>query len=328
MNQTIKFVARATAVAAALSIAGTAFAAPVVDANIELDNTSREGTAVAAADRGLTQSGRVELNVSNKVGEDMFVAGKASFLSKKDGTVATDDMWIQLGSATGDVKLGRFEAADLFPLAGDTLVNHADADANSATSTPTIYAANKLRGRQGGDVFHAAGTLNLGSGFAFELGVIQTTTTTLATSGARGWRPVVSYASGPLAVKLGMESGEYNSGNKISGFGLTASYDFGSFKLTGNVAQGKQDAAANDTAKSYALSAAIGGLGVGYASGVNDLTGGDIRVNTTYVSYKMPLFGITGASVTPALSSSTAKDSVAGTSLQETAFRVRLNYAF
>ena len=318
MNHTVKFIARATAVAAALTIAGTAFAAPVVDANIELDTTSREGTAVAAADRGLTQSGRVELNVSNKVGEDMFVAGKASFLSKKGGTVATDDMWIQLGSATGDVKLGRFEAADLFPLAGDTLVNHAG----------TVYGANSLRGRKGGDVFHAAGTLNLGSGFAFELGAIQTTTTTLVTSGARGWRPVVSYASGPLAVKLGMESGEYNSGNKISGFGLTASYDFGSFKLTGNFAQGKQDATVNDTTKSYALSAAMGGLGMGYASGVNDLTGGDIRVNTTYVSYKMPLFGITGASVTPALSSSKVQNSVANTSLDETAFRVRLNYAF
>ncbi|OGB34260.1 MAG: hypothetical protein A3F78_05220 [Burkholderiales bacterium RIFCSPLOWO2_12_FULL_61_40] len=300
-------------------IAGTAFAAPAVDANIELDNTSREGTAVAAADRGLTQSGRVELNISNKAGADMFVAGRASFLSKKDGTVATDDMWIQLGSAGGDVKLGRFEAADLFPLAGDTLVNHAG----------TVYGANSLRGRKGADVFHAAGTLQLGSGFAFELGAVQTNTTTLVTSGARGWRPVVSYASGPLAVKLGMESGEYNSGNKVSGFGLTASYDFGSFKLTGNVAQGKQDAAANETTKSYALSAAVvGGLGLGYASGINDLTGGDIRVNTTYVSYKMPLFGIDGASVTPAFSSSRAQNSVANTSVDETAFRVRLNYTF
>lgn len=318
MNHTIKFVARATAVAAALSLGSTAFAAAVVDANIELDNTNRDGSAVAAADKGLSQSGRLELNVSSKAGENAFVAGRATFLSKKDGTVGTDDMWVQLGSATGDVKLGRFEAADLFPVVGDTLVNHAGA----------VYTANSLRGRKGGDVFHAAGTLNLGSGFAFELGVVQTTTTTLIASGARGWRPVVSYASGPLAVKLGMESGEYNSGNKISGFGLTAGYDFGSFKLTGNIAQGKQDLAANDTTKTYGLTAAMGGLSVGLISGINDQAGGDTRVQTTYVSYNMPLFGVKGASVTPALSSSTAKDSVAATSLQETSFRVRLHYDF
>lgn len=318
MNTTIKFVARTTAVAAALSLANIAFAAAVVDANIELDNTSRDGTAVAAADKGLSQSGRLELNVSNKAGENMFVAGRATFLSKKDGTVGTDDMWIQLGSASADVKLGRFEAADLFPLAGDTLVNHAG----------TVYGANSLRGRKGGDVFHAAGTFTLAPGLAVELGLIQTTTNSLVTSTARGLRPVLSYVSGPFSVRLGMETGEYNSGNKIGGFGLTTSYDFGSFKLTGNYAQGKQDATINETQNAYAITVATGGLAVGAIAAKNDATGGDTRVQTSYVSYNMPLFGVKGASVTPAVSVSKAQNSVANTNVEETAFRVRLHYDF
>ncbi|MDT8992952.1 carbohydrate porin [Curvibacter sp. APW13] len=304
--------------AAVLCLCGSAFAAPAIDANIELDNTSRDGTYVAAADKGLTQSGRLELNVANKAGADAFVAGRATFLSKKDGTVATDDMWIQLGNASTDVKLGRFEAADLFPLAGDTLVNHAG----------TVYGANTLRGRKASDVFHAATTFNLGSGLAFELGLISTTTTNLSGATARGLRPVLSYTSGPLAAKLGLEQGEYNSGNKVSGFGLTVGYDFGAFKLTGNYAQGKQDATIDDTQSAYALTVAVGGLSVGAISAKNDATGGDTRVQTGYVSYSMPLFGIKGATITPAVSVSKAADSVANTNKEETAFRVRLHYDF
>jgi hypothetical protein len=41
----------------------------------------------------------------------------------------------------------------------------------------------------------------------------------------------------------------------------------------------------------------------------------------------MPLFDIKGASITPALSSSTGKTG-AGVETKENSFRVRLNYAF
>jgi hypothetical protein len=318
MNNTLKFAVRATVAAAALSTGTIAFAAAAIDANIELDNTSREGTAVAAADKGLSQSGRLELNVANKAGADLFVAGRATFLAKKDGNVGTDDMWIQLGSSSVDVKLGRFEAADLFPLAGDTLVNHAG----------TVYGTNLLRGRKASDVFHAATTFRTGNGFAFELGVIQTTTNTLLATNVRGVRPVLSYASGPFSASVGLEAGEYNSGNKINGFGLTTSYNFGSFKLTGNYAQGKQDAIVDESQNAYGITVASGGLSVGAIVAKNDATGGNTRVQTGYVSYSMPLLGVKGATITPAVSLSKAQNSVANTNVEETAFRVRLHYDF
>lgn len=318
MNASLKFALRSTAAAAALALGSMAYAAAAFDANIELDNTSREGSNVAAADKGLSQSGRVEINASSKTGDDIFVAGKAAFLAKKDGTLGTDDMWIQLGSSSADVKLGRFEAANVFPLAGDTVVNHAG----------TVYGANTLRGRKAGDVFHAAGTFKLTPELAVEVGVIQTTTNSLVTATARGWRPVVSYVSGPLAVGLGMEFGEYNSGNKVGGFGLTVGYDFGSFKLTGNYASGKQDLTQNESQLAYALTAGMGALTVGFVGAKNDLAGGDTKVQTTYLSYGMPLLGVKGATVTPALSVSRASNSVTNTNVDETAVRVRLNYAF
>ena len=116
MKNTFKFSARATAAAAVMALGSSAFAA-TFDANIELNNTYRNGSAVVAsgADEGLSQNGRVELNAAGKAGTNLFVAGRASFLANKDSTLATDDMWIQVGSATTGLKLGRFEAADLFP---------------------------------------------------------------------------------------------------------------------------------------------------------------------------------------------------------------------
>jgi hypothetical protein len=42
----------------------------------------------------------------------------------------------------------------------------------------------------------------------------------------------------------------------------------------------------------------------------------------------MPLLGVKGATITPALSLSKMQNSAAKTDAEETAFRVRLNYVF
>lgn len=317
MNQSVKFSVHTLAAAALMAMGGTAFAAPTFDANMEFDNTYRSGSAVAAADKGLGQSGRVELNASGKAGANMFVAARASFLAKKDGNVGTDDMWIQLGNAGGDLKLGRFEAADLFPLAQDTLINHAG----------NVYYAGALRGRKGASEFHAAGTLNLGGGLALEVGVVDNKTA------AKGVRPVLSYSAGALTARVGFESGEYvavgaAAANKFSGVGATVGYNFGGFKLTANVASGERDATTRDGQSAFAVTAAMGGLVVGAIAGKTEAAVGDDKVRTLYASYNMPLFDIKGATITPALSSSKGTLANGGGESKENSFRVRLNYAF
>jgi hypothetical protein len=312
MKHSVKFSALTIIAPAVLAVSGSAIAAVAMDANIELDNTHRSGSAVAAGDKGLSQSGRVELNASGKAGTKMFVAGKAAFLAKKDGGVAADDMWIQVGSAGGDIKLGRFEAADLFPIAQDTVVNHAG----------NVYGTNALRGRKDMSQFHAAGTLNLGSGLALELGVVENKTA------AKGLRPVVSFASGALTARVGIESGKYASGNKFSGFGATAGYNFGAFTLTGNFAKGETDTTSSRNGQNaMAVTAAMGPLALGIITAKTEAAVRDDKVRTMYASYSMPLFDIKGASITPALSSSTGKTG-AGVETKENALRVRLNYAF
>jgi hypothetical protein len=323
MNQNVKLAVRATAAAALLAMGTAAFAAVDLSANIELDNTNVDGSAVAANDKGLTQAGRVETNLYSKAGTNMFVAARASLLAKKDGNMATDDMWVQMGSSFADVKLGRFEAADLFPLAGDTLVAHAG----------NVYGANTLRGRKAGDVFHAAGTANFGGGLSLELGLIETTKTNIVGSGTKGVRPVLAYAAGPLTARLGFEAGDFaptatGTTNKVEGMGLTVGYDFGGFKLAGNVAQGKTDAANNNKQTGMGLTASVGTLSVGFISGTTEIAANaDSKVQTFYASYGIPLFDVKGATITPAFSTSTNK-TTGVKDLDLNAFRVRVNYTF
>lgn len=324
MRKHISFSLKAVAGAALIVVAGSAMAAAEFGANIELDNTNRSGSALAAGDDGLTQSGRVEVGVTAKAGANAYVAAKTAMMSGKNGAVTTDDMWIQLGNASGDVKLGRFEGADLFPLIGDTLVNDTG-----------VYKASTLRGRMGNDVFHAAGTLVLGGSASIELGLIDGTKNKIAAQGAKGIRAVASFGMGALSARVGVESGEYApvgalAANKVEGYGLTATYDAGSFKVAANYASGKQNDANNKKQNSIGLSVGVGSFGAGYVISTNDnlATTGDTKINVVYAAYNIPLFGVKGASVTPAISSATTKNGFTNTSVDENAFRVRLNYAF
>ena len=88
------------ALAIAALFAAPAFAAVSLDANVELDTTYQN------ANRGASQSGRVELNAASKSEKGGgFVAARASHMAGKGGATTVDDMWVQFGNASGDIKL-------------------------------------------------------------------------------------------------------------------------------------------------------------------------------------------------------------------------------
>jgi hypothetical protein len=316
MTQISKFILRATSAAAFLALTPAAFAAANVDANIELDSTYNSGSKLGSAGTGMDQSGRLELNISQKAGTDYFVTGRATLLAQKGGGAGTDDLWAQLGSNSASVKLGRFEAADLFPVPQDTVVNHAG----------NVYYTNLLRGRS--EKFHAAGIFALGSAASFELGLIDATDTALGATGVKGARPVLTYTAGSVTVKAGAEVGKYLSGRNVDGMGFSAGYAANGTGFNLNFAQGKQDAAADNKMTSIGVNALFGPFFAGFISAKNEQAGGDIQVQTVHASYNIPIFGVAGASITPAISHSTAKDSVLGKSQDVDAFRVRVHYDF
>lgn len=307
---------------AAVALAAACVALPAhaeFNANIEFDNTYQD------QGRGLSQGGRVEVNaIGRGLGADgAFIAGKASILAKRDSSVGMDDLWVQVGNKGGDVKLGRFEAADVFPLGRDTIVDRA--------GSGFAYRTNLLRGRFTGGTFHGAGTVNFGSGMSLELGLVESKGATYAGSvnngnmgiQAKGVRPVLTYDANGLTVRVGAEVGKTGAAmDKFKGFGATVISDLGGgTKVNVNFASGKVDAA-DDRSTAVGLGAYLGAAHAAIEFAKN----GDEKITTAYASYSMPLMGIKGASITPALSTSKASNGVGPD--KANSLRVRLNYAF
>ena len=188
MPHSLKLVAAAALCATAVA----AHADVTFDANLELDTTYTnkvDAPASNARDSDLSLGGRVEVNAGAKATNgDAFVAGRASLLLKKDGDTGVDDMWVQFGNKSMDVKLGRFEAMDLFPLGKDVVVEEAGYGA---------YKANALRGRFGSDSVHGALGINAGSAVRIELGVVYSKDA----GQVRGARPALTYTAGPVSSR-------------------------------------------------------------------------------------------------------------------------------
>ena len=281
------------AVAVAALIAAPAFAAVGFDANIELD------TKYQNAGRGASQSGRVELNAFSKTDKGGgFVAGRASYLATKGGSAAIDDMWVQIGNSAGDIKLGRFEAADLFPAGKDVIVEDGGAAAG--------YRTNAFRGRTGDA--HAALNLNAGGGIGFELGLMAAAKNT-------GIRPVVSFGMNGFSAKVGLETGKNAAGQKVNGAGITVGTTLAGAGLNVNFGSGKVN---NVKGSSFGVNATFGPAGIGYILDKN----GSNKDSVVYAAYSLPLFD-TGATITPAASyaKGTGKEKQIG-------LAARINYAF
>ena len=301
---------KSCAAAAALITMGAAHADVSFNANIENDTTYTAAKGATASDT--SNGGRVEMNVLAALAKsgDNFVNAKGTLLVKNDGTTAVDDAWIQFGNSKADLKIGRHEAADLFPLGKDTVF----AGTNSSASG---YRANKLRGRMADGRFHGALGFNAAPGLRLEVGLVTKknhANTQADPQTEYGVRPTAVYTTGALTLRAGFESFK-TVGAAQNGYGLSAGYAINSSTVV-NVNHAKSS---DLNASSTGVNLVAGAAGVGY---VQDKTG-TAKQNTYYAAYSFPLFDIKGASITPAISHSTS----AGQESLNT-FRVRLNYAF
>lgn len=286
------------AIAAAAFIAAPAFAAASLDANLELDTDF-----YSKNDNRMQQGGRVEINVSGKkeIG-GAYVASRASVLAKKDGTAGVDDMWVEGGTSAVAVRLGRFEAADLFPMGKDTLVVGGDK-----------YATADARGRKGAADPHVAVMAKLGANANFELGLIEVSdgTGVNADKNRIGVRPVIGFGAGPLTIKLGAEKID---GAGDTGFGATVGGTVSGVGFNVNFAK-KGDATG------FGLNATMGAFGIGYVAGDNGAATAN-KSRSIYAAYSVPFF-VDGATATFAVSNGKTYGGQA-----DTGFRLRVNYGF
>jgi len=311
MQNTLKLVAAA----AALAAASLAHADVSIGANIEHDLTKAKGADMA-------QGGRVEVGLGAKaMNGDSFVAGRLAVEAGTGGANATNspaiaDAWIQYGTSAFDLKLGRFEGFGLDAKGKDTYIIGSRFTGYHATS-------GAVRGRVATGQVHAALGINAAPGLRVEVGMVS------AKAGeTNGFRPVVSYTSGPLSVAVGIEllknvgstlattgAGSGTDGHSETGFGTSIGYDLG-----GGTTVGATLAKNNDTdASTYGAYANIGALGLGY---VHDDNGVATTSSAFYAAYTLPLLGVKGASLTPAISFG----KVGGVS--DSGVRLRFNYTF
>ena len=316
----------ATAIVSSILSVSAVQAAPVFDANFEL-NTDAVDTKTG--DTTYDQDGRVELNAYSKhTSGDNFFAGKGSVLLNTDGEATVDDAFIQLGNNVWDFQLGRFEGINLFPLGKDTLVKHVEG--------VTVYEANKVRGRVkdgGGQIaFHYKASEMV----KFEVdtlygdgNVIDDGDNTTAISGVR---PSVTFVTDVATISAGFESVKYDKtggGNvDLSGYGVTANFDVAAAKVNLAAAFSKDDNTDQEVA-SFVANMTYGNFGLGViGSNVDNKAGNDPSLVTTYIAYTVPVLDIENATVTFAGSYSTADDVAAGANDKTTAARVRFNYGF
>ena len=307
MTKTFKFAAVAMAAFVTVAHAEVKF-----DANIEADPTYKGSQGATKSKTYL--GGRVEINANAELMKngDNFVRAKGTLIvplsSTGNNEVTIDDAWIQFGNASVDLKLGRQEAADLFPMGKDVVVEGAGPTGG--------YRANSLRGRFKDGKIHFVVGLNAAPGLRAELGVVSHKD---GGSGIeQGLRPTVVYSSGALTLRAGYESYKTNGvAGTTTGYGLSVGY-----ALSQDANLNASFAKSSDLNKSpFGLNATFGPAGVGYVQDKD--SGANTKVNTLYAAYSFPLMGIKGATITPAISHSkgTGVDSL-------TAVRVRLNYAF
>lgn len=298
------------AAAAALACAG-AQAAVTFDANLEADPTFKNSRSTPKTDSDTALGGRIEINANAALMKqgDNFVNARASLIVPLSGDAVTvDDAWVQFGNSKADLKFGRHEAPDLFPLGKDTVVE--------STGVTGGYRANTLRGRLKDGRLHASLGLNASSSVRAELGIV----TKKAGSGKEyGFRPTVAVTNGALTLRAGIESfkNEGATGGNVTGFGLSAGFALNKdASINANYAK-----ASKLNAQSIGVNGVFGPAGLGYIQDKNTLL--NTKVNTVYAAYTVPLMGVKGATLTPAISHSTGTG-VSGL----TAVRLRVNYAF
>ncbi len=299
---------RMVAVAAALVAAGAVQAGVTFDANLEHDvlHKGKQGTTKSATSNG----GRVELNANAALAKsgDNFVNAKATLTvpTGSGADVGIDDAWLQFGNSSVDLKIGRQEATDLFPVGKDTVVESAN-----TSGTAWGYRTNALRGRIKTGQLHAVGGLNAGNGFRVELGLVADNGDA---ANANGMRPTLVYTAGALTLRAGVESYKV-SGRNYNGKGASLGYAVSS-STTLNINYGSNN---DSDSSSFGLNAVIGDAGLGL---VQDKTGTN-KATTYYAAYSLPLLDVKGATITPAISTSKATGFA-----NLNAVKVRFNYAF
>ncbi|WP_019613931.1 carbohydrate porin [Psychromonas ossibalaenae] len=287
-----------------------------IGGDVEFDLNYQEKTNEAAGDDNshFDQTGRILIELAGERNTDSgyLLKFKAQPLMDSSGVINLDDSWFSFGiKDSWEVKLGRFEAYDMFPVGQDTFLEYSGDTANDlyTDNAGYMYQVKEGRGRGGqtGQLMYSQTFGNLYT----EVSTMIGDRSDLFTDTYHGKeiegsgdsiivRPVIAYQINNFRVAASMEANlvkdaitfvdgsEGDVGNRI-GYGLSANYTQGDLSVNVNVAYLD---ALNEADSSLGLNVLWKGFGVGYIHGVNDFDAasgwhdGKIEVQTAYTSYE------------------------------------------
>ncbi|PSW16469.1 porin [Photobacterium rosenbergii] len=294
-----------------------------IGGDVEFDFNYQDNDKADQLNRGkdsnYNQTGRVlvEFAGERKTESGHYLAIKAQPLMDSNGEVNLDDAYFSFGEQGGwDLRMGRFEAYDMFPVGQDTFLEYSGDTANDLyrDGAGYVYQMKEARGRatSAGQLMYSQSFDNLYVELASVIGeradLFGTNTSdekvtyhgreVSSNKDAIVLRPVVAYQMGDFRIAGAIEANLVKDavidteGNDVSdriGYGITANYTMNDLSVNANVAY--MDAL-NEKDTSVGLNVLWKGFGIGYVYGVNDFDAksdfydGKVKIDTFYASYE------------------------------------------
>ncbi|WP_028862723.1 carbohydrate porin [Psychromonas aquimarina] len=284
------------------------------DVEFDLNYEEKSDASSGEDDSHFDQTGRILLEFAGerKTESGHYLKFKAEPLMDTSGEVELDDSWFSFGMKDSwELRLGRFEAYDMFPVGQDTFLEYSGDTANDlyTDNAGYMYQLKEGRGRggQAGQVMYNHTFGNLYTEVSTMVGdrselfadtyhgkVLEASSDSIIV------RPVVAYQMNNFRLAAAMEANlvkdavifadgsDGDVGNRI-GYGLTANYTKNDLSVDVNAAYLD---ALNETDSTLAMNVLWKGFGLGYIYGVNDFDAasgwhdGKVEVQTVYSSYE------------------------------------------
>lgn len=257
------------------------------DVEFDLNYTDKNATDK----QEFSQTGRVLVQVAaeHTVSGDRYIKMQAQPLLKTSGDVELDDAWFAMGKkADWELKVGRFEAYDLFPVGQDTMLAYAGDEP---------YRANAARGR--GDNGQVAFSKTFDNVY-FELSSLYAKHNTKTVNNvevnahdqnAVFLRPVVSFqATDSFRVAGGLEANvtadKKDADNDFMGYGVTANYSADAVSVNLNYAFRDFDSQTKEQS-TIGANLLVSGFGLGHVYSQDETNATKTKLNTTYASYEI-----------------------------------------
>lgn len=232
------------------------------DVELDIDFTDKNETDK----QEFKQGGRVlvQFAAEHQVSGDRYLKMQAQPLLKTNDDVELDDAWFAMGKqADWEVKVGRFEAYDLFPVGQDTMLAYAGTEA---------YRANAARGR--GDNGQLAFSKQLGNVY-FEASSLFKNESA-ADQNAVFLRPVLAFqATESFRIAGGVEANltadKKDADNDFIGYGVTANYSADSLSINLNYAFRDFDTTGTKEDSAIGANLLFNGFGLGHVYSQNEL---------------------------------------------------------